>query len=84
MSRTLDKVALPIARTLIEAPGERLWAAHAAYGRVLTFHFTLLQARGTVAVTRTLTAAGLSVQSYASGTELLAHLSRDGAPEGSG
>jgi len=36
------------------------------------------------AVTRMLTAAGLSVQSYASGTELLAHLSGDAAAEESG
>ena len=36
------------------------------------------------AVTRMLTAAGLSVQSYASGTELLAHLSADAAAEDSG
>src|SRR5215469_8126389 len=36
------------------------------------------------AVTRMLTAAGLSVQSYASGTELLSHLSGDGAAEQSG
>ena len=36
------------------------------------------------AVTRMLTAAGLSVQSYSSGTELLAHLSGDAAAEESG
>ena len=36
------------------------------------------------AVTRMLTAAGLSVQSYASGTELLAHLASDNATQGSG
>jgi len=36
------------------------------------------------AVTRMLTAAGLSVRSYASGTELLAHLSGDAAAEESG
>ena len=36
------------------------------------------------AVTRMLTAAGLSVQSYASGTELLAHLCGDAAAEESG
>ena len=36
------------------------------------------------AVTRMLTAAGLSVQSYSSGTELLAHLSDDAAAEESG
>jgi len=36
------------------------------------------------AVTRMLTAAGLSVQSYASGMELLAHLSGDAAAEESG
>ena len=36
------------------------------------------------AVTRLLTAAGLSVQSYSSGTELLAHLSGDAAAEESG
>ena len=36
------------------------------------------------AVTRMLTAAGLSVQSYASGAELLAHLSGDAAAEESG
>jgi FixJ family two-component response regulator len=36
------------------------------------------------AVTRMLTAAGLSVQSYASGTELLAHLSGGAAGEESG
>jgi FixJ family two-component response regulator len=36
------------------------------------------------AVTRMLTAAGLSVQSYSSGTELLAHLSGDAAMEESG
>jgi FixJ family two-component response regulator len=36
------------------------------------------------ALTRILTALGLSVRSYAFGTDLLAHLSRDGAAEGSG
>lgn len=36
------------------------------------------------AVTRLLTTAGLSVQSYASGTELLAHLSSNGLAEGIG
>jgi len=36
------------------------------------------------AVTRMLTASGLSVRSYASGTELLAHLSGDAAAEESG
>ena len=36
------------------------------------------------AVTRLLTAAGLSVQSYSSGTEFLAHLSADAAAEESG
>jgi FixJ family two-component response regulator len=36
------------------------------------------------AVTRMLTAAGLSVQSYSSGPELLAHLSADAAAEESG
>jgi FixJ family two-component response regulator len=36
------------------------------------------------AVTRMLTAAGLSVQSYSSGTELLAHLSADAAADDSG
>jgi FixJ family two-component response regulator len=36
------------------------------------------------AVIRMLTAAGLSVQSFASGSELLAHLSSDKAPQGSG
>jgi FixJ family two-component response regulator len=36
------------------------------------------------AVIRMLTAAGLSVQSFASGTELLAHLTSDTATQGSG
>lgn len=36
------------------------------------------------ALTRMLTAAGLSVQSYASGAELLVHLSGDATTEGSG
>jgi len=36
------------------------------------------------AVIRMLTAAGLSVQSYASGTELLAHLASDKATQGAG